>query len=199
MLILGLGGFKGSGKDTVGAILRDNHGFRTFAFADPLKRAAQDIFFLTHEQVHGSLADKETVDPRWGLTPREILQRLGTEVGRSIHADTWTKNMQYQLEREVRVASWGPQNDLPWEPEPVAKGLVVTDVRFANEAEMVHTLGGHVVRVDRPDVAAGVGAQHASEALAFEADSVLANDGSLQDLETKVAALLASLQRVPRA
>lgn len=165
-MLIGITGRKGSGKDTLGRILRERHGFRTTAFADPLKDAARIIFGLSHAQVHGEIADKEAPDPRWdGLTPREILQRLGTEVGRSIHPETWIRSAMLRVEAEP--GAWA-----------------VTDVRFANEAAAIQARGGIVVRVDRPGLAEGVGAGHASEAgiEAIPVDLVLVNGGSVEDL-----------------
>jgi hypothetical protein len=170
--LIGITGRKGSGKDTVGAILRTLYGYRTLAYADPLKRACRDIYGLTVEQTDGPLAVKEAVDPRWGLSPREIMQRFGTEVGRSIHTETWTRAAMLRVEAEP---GW-------W---------AITDVRFDNEAEVIHARGGIVLRVDRPGLGEGVGAGHASEAVEqIPVDFVIVNDGTMLDLAGKVRAIL---------
>jgi hypothetical protein len=72
-------------------------------------------------------------------------------------------------------------------------GIVFTDVRFPNEAHRVRAgFGGLVVQVVRPDVEtlAGDVARHASEAMAFEPDLVVCNDGTVDDLGRRVAAAI---------
>lgn len=90
--IIGICGRKRHGKDSVGHVLRLNHGYRTTAFADAVKRVAMDVYGLSWDQCYGDGPEKEAVDPRWGLSPRVIMQRIGTEVGRSIHPDTWVRH-----------------------------------------------------------------------------------------------------------
>jgi hypothetical protein len=177
-LLLGLTGRKGSGKDTVAEILRREHGFHTLAFADPLKAAARDWYGLSREQTDGPLAVKEAVDERWGLSPREIMQRLGTEVGRSIHRETWTR---YAMRRiDAAPGNWA-----------------ITDCRFPNEASVIVFRGGFVVRIDRPGFGTGLHEGHASERGVDEIrpDAVLLNDGTLDTLATRVAALVRALRR----
>lgn len=168
--LVGLTGRKGSGKDTVGALLRRVYGFRTLAFADPLKAAAREWYGLTREQTDGPLNLKEATDPRWGLSPREILQRLGTEVGRSIHPETWTRYALRRIDGDPR-ARWA-----------------VTDVRFPNEADAIRLHGGFLIRIDRPGFATGRHEEHASERVdEVLVDHVLVNDGTLDDLARRLA------------
>ena len=60
---------------------------KLFNFADPLKNAIGEIFGFSYEQLHGK--EKEIVDPFWGVTPRELFQKIGTEL------------FQYHLPNEV--------------------------------------------------------------------------------------------------
>lgn len=53
MLVVGISGRKGSGKDTIGAHLVSKYDFKRVAFADSLKDACADIFGFTHDQLHG--------------------------------------------------------------------------------------------------------------------------------------------------
>jgi dCMP deaminase len=161
-VVLGLAGYKGSGKDTLAALLA-SYGFRRVAFADPLKLACRAIFGFTAAQVEDP-AQKEVVDPRWGFTPRWAMQRLGTEgVRGSVADDVWVKSFL------LRAAE---------EPSHV----VVTDVRFRNEVDAVRSLGGRVFLVQR---AGCTGDGHASEALASKPelfDGVVRNDGAPRDM-----------------
>ena len=73
------------------------------------------------------------------------------------------------------------------------KDVVITDVRFPNEADLILGLGGELVRVDRPGVRAGD--QHASESqvLSLPATSILRNTGTLEDLAITMGSIAAGV------
>ena len=79
MEYIGLLGNKGCGKDTLADYLVKDKNFIKYSFANPIKEIAKHLFNLSDEQLNGS--HKETIDNRWNLSPRIILQRLGTEFG----------------------------------------------------------------------------------------------------------------------
>ena len=123
-MIIGLVGFIGSGKGTVGDILVNVYAFKQVAFADPLKDAVASIFKWSRYMLEGDTPEsrewRETVDPWWTqrlgyeVSPRLILQRMGTEATRTAIADNiWIA----ALERRLDSGS----------------DYVITDVRFPNE------------------------------------------------------------------
>ena len=179
-MIVGLGHKARTGKDTVAAYLNQDHAFVRVAFADALKAACCTIFGLTQKQANG--ADKEAIDPFWNTTPRDILQRVGTEcLRRGFGDDVWIK----ALERRVEgLVSQGVS-------------VVVTDVRFPNEAEAIKKWGGVLVRVDRKVAPTIGGSSHASEVSLVNYsgwDAVLKNEGTLEELRDKVRQLVARVQ-----
>jgi len=190
--IIGICGRKRHGKDTVGRILSAHHGFRTTAFGDQIKHIAMDLYGLTWDQCFGDGPAKEAVDPRWGWSPREILQRLGTEVARSIHPDTWVR---YTLDG-VRAAADGQgyrwrdeahhRFELYTGPVPHVR-WAITDVRFPNEAALIRAAGGRVWKVVRPNLVLPVD-EHPSETSVdlVEADVVLVNDGTVDELTARI-------------
>jgi RecA/RadA recombinase len=125
MKIIGIAGPKGSGKDTVADhICRRLETHVKMAFAEPMKEMLAVGLGLTHEQLHGSL--KEDVDLRYGVTPRHLLETLGTEWGRNmILLDLW-----FQATKS-RIAEMVGFRD----------GVVLSDVRFENEAAFVREHG----------------------------------------------------------
>ncbi len=165
--LVGLGYRMRSGKDTAADVLVRDFNFHRMAFADPLKEAAKIIFGWGDEHVHGQL--KEVVDPFWGFSPRSALQRLGTERVRDVFGpDTWAKATERRIQEML--------------PRPV----VLTDVRFPQEAALVKILGGELWCIDRPGLP---GASHASEtAMAdFQGwDRVIVNDKSLGEFQHRV-------------
>lgn len=173
MQLYGIAGKARVGKDTVATYLMQHYGFIRSAFADPLKRAAQQMFGLSDEETW-SEALKEVVIPYWGLSPRQMFQKLGTECGRQVFFDDiW-------LRRWKRFYNeFGDKCH-----------IVVTDVRFENEAAMIREMGGSIVHVTstRLSTLANAAQGHASEAGVprVEGDFHLANDGTHQMLHEKL-------------
>ena len=143
-MIIGICGFQGSGKDTIADYLCNIYGFKRDSFAATLKDAVAAVFGWDRELLEGRTTEsrtwREQVDPWWAnrlnmpkLTPRQVLQRWGTEVARkSWHDDTWIASLENKLARA--------HND-----------IVITDVRFPNEIAAVRNAGGIVIRVVRGD------------------------------------------------
>ncbi len=175
--VLGFCGLAGAGKDSAAAHLVSAHGYRRVAFADGMRDAlyALDPFVTTRGGTYSLqyVVDHHGWDQAKQLPDvRRLLQRFGTEVGREM---------------------WGPSFWVERAVAGVAPGslVVFTDVRFPNEAEGVRALGGRVVEIRRPGAGlAGATATHASEAMAFQADRVLVNDGTVAELHARVDRLM---------
>ncbi len=142
-MLVGIAGRKRAGKDTAADALVWGLDFERMALADPLKAAAREIFGLSWEQTDGGL--KETVDPRWAATPRQILQRLGTEGVREGFGGAMVKAGQWSPEDAAQT--WVRALMVRAEGHP---RVVVPDVRFANEAEAILSRGGLLLVVHRP-------------------------------------------------
>ena len=163
--LIGLHGPARSGKDTVGQMLVDGFGVQPLSFAEPIRNALRGMMNLTDVHFHGDL--KEAVMPWLGKSPRQLMQTLGTEWGRGIvHPDLWLLLAEREIEKAFEHG----------------RSVVITDVRFENEAEFVRKQGGQVWHVHRAN-AVKVNA-HASEAgIAFQTgDRRIDNNASLEDL-----------------
>lgn len=175
MRIIGLSGRKRSGKDTVGQYLAEHHGFTLDSFARPLKDSIQLIYGWDARHTDGDL--KEVECPYWRVTPRTVMQQMGTEMGRQLDVNIWRKSLERRLMRRMENSK--------------ELFLAITDVRFENEADALRALGGEIWRVVRPSL----GPQtdfHASETGldGYNFDREIENDGSLDDLYAKVRVLL---------
>ena len=164
--IIGLTGPAGSGKDLVASMLPAHR----IAFADPIYKGLAAMLGVP-ECVLRDRERKENPLPV-GKSPRQLLQTLGTDWGRNLVSESiW-----------LEVAFWR------WE-KAAANGfpvIVVPDVRFANEARLIHDQGGEVWLIHRPDVAPV--AAHPSEAglpLAM-IDRLVSNSGTVDDLRARV-------------
>lgn len=160
MKIIGITGKMGAGKDTIAAaMITEDPSVRRIALADALKRTAMDLCDLSYEQVFGSQAQKAEVDGRWGKSPRQILQELGTGVGRSLHRNVWVRQMLRDMDAwERHQRAWVLTNTQRWElayhglkeDSPQRHPIwVVPDVRFPNEAAAIRDAGGVILKVRR--------------------------------------------------
>lgn len=177
MRLIGLTGPTGSGKDTVADHLAGVHGFVRLALADPIRHGLQAMLKLPDEVFSGR--DLKELPIAWiGKSPRQLMQTLGTEWGRHhIDDDIWLR----AAARRIANIKRG------WQ---YVRGIVVTDIRFANEADWLRRSGGciwHITGRGLPP--AGDAAAHSSEAgIVFRpGDTVIGNAGTLDDLEDNIA------------
>lgn len=177
--VIGLTGPAGVGKDTVGLMLCLHYGFVKHAFAKPIKDMLCAIGFAAEDFEDREI--KERVIPQIGVSYRTLAQTLGTEWGRSINPDFWLQiaKMRYESLHQ----------------DPLVMGMVITDVRFENEAEFVRQHGTLIHICGRAYEMEPGAKAHSSEAgVQFKAcDRRVTNDGSLIDLYRRVACLMEEL------
>jgi len=187
--IIGITGRKFNGKDTIANHLRDRYDYQQIAFAEPLKESCRVLFGFNDEQLYGSL--KETSDPNWyNLTPRQVLQYMGTDIMR---------NQMTNLSKEFEDKFWikcveNKIKKILSENPNVC--IVISDVRFPNEVEMIKKLGGTVIRVKRPNIENNnTFSAHASENMIDElpVDYELINDTTREELYYKTEDIIYSL------
>lgn len=165
-----------SGKDTAASLLVRQYRYTRLAFADPLKEMAiaVDPWIPTGYGVTVRLS-RLIADTGWDYAKerhaevRRFLQHLG-QAQREHDEDYWVR----ALRSKVNAAqAW----NLP---------VVVTDVRYPNEADMLRTRGFRMVRVVRPALRELPlqAARHASETALddFRADVEIVNSGSVEEL-----------------
>jgi len=175
--LIGISGHKRSGKSTVAGILQAEYGFTLGSFAAPIKAAARVMFDWIEEHTDGAL--KEVIDPRWGISPRQAMQHIGTEWGQIELCAA------YPLFRQVTGRCLWVNRLLD---SAVDSSMVIPDVRFSHEADAIHSRGGMVIMVKRPGYD---GDGHASETeidgLSF--DHLIVNDGTVADLQSAISLL----------
>lgn len=189
-MIIGLVGFIGAGKGTVRDILVREHGYHGFAFADALKDAVSTIFTWPRGLLEGdsnaSRAFRERIDPWWShklgyeVTPRLILQKMGTEACRHGIADNiWIAAL------EKRIHGY--------------EDVVISDCRFPNELDFIRSAGGIIVQVSRgvPPTEEELSKMHISETAwnYIVPDYIVENDDTLQELKDKIKLVLTVEQK----
>jgi hypothetical protein len=132
--VIGVSGKARAGKDTLFSIAARN-GYTWLSFAEELKtRVRRDFPFLTKEHTDGAL--KEVPLPELsGYSTRDLLIDYGTGLFRKYDNDYWVKAFVAKLKAL-----------------PADAKVMVTDVRFPNEAEALKSVGGLLLRLERhPD------------------------------------------------
>ena len=176
LIVVGVTGAAGAGKGTVASML----GWQEISLADPLYDMIAKMTGCSTKQLKDRQF-KEQAIPWLGKSPRQLLQTLGTDWGRNIVAkDVWLKIAAHR----IRFAGWAEGRAC----------IVVPDVRFDDEADMIRDkFGGVVWEVVRPGADTCVG--HISEAGISRRliDRTLVNGGTLDEFREVVQAAAASL------
>lgn len=151
-----------SGKDTAGYYLIEKYRYRLMRFSDPV--------YELHNMVVKHM----------GLPPgkyRELLQVIGTSVGRTYDTDIWIKKFNNYL------------NTLPKDAK-----VVVTDVRFPNEVKYLRSKGFLVFKVERDNKPEAGGIPNHESETALDNyehfDGIIKNNGTIEDLHKTLETLL---------
>ena len=129
-MIIGLTGKKRTGKDTIANYLNLKYMVTNLALAGPLKEMCKVLFNWTDEHVYGNL--KETIDPIWEVSPREVLQWFGTEVMQHMLPDRFSA-YEKLIGRRHWVNLLISQMDITRDMFSSQKSIVITDIRFPHE------------------------------------------------------------------
>lgn len=179
-LLIGLAAHApGSGKTSAALVLEERN-FARLPMAQPVKDMARQLLLslgLPLDAINNHLYnDRSAVIEPLGVTGRHLLQTLGTEWGRQcIHPEIWLRCW------EARVRVW----------RSGANNIVVDDIRFPDEADLVRRLGGEMWLITRPGYTDSSG--HASEGglkTYAHFTRTITNDGTLEDLTGKVTSAL---------
>jgi hypothetical protein len=163
---IGLIGYSQSGKDTIASILVEKYGYTRVAFADKIREFLYDLNPMVACSPTGYLQDlvnlvgwdKAKQEPQ----VRRLLQDLGVSARKNVDENVWVTLALGNIDVNQRV--------------------VVTDVRFENEAMMIKLMGGQLWRVKR--VGVGPINDHVSESEmdGYKVNQIFVNNGSVEDL-----------------
>lgn len=254
-MLIGISGKIGSGKDTIGKIIKDlitqKFDWKTSApyiesnwqikkFADKLKDIVCLLLNCTKEQLEDREFKETELGEEWWyykfddiflsyndenlfietlnnmfeepvtkeelneylikLTPRKLLQLIGTECGRDIiHPNIWVNALMSEYKETLPCLCEGigvcvqPKG---YDCEEIRPNWIITDMRFPNELKAIEDRGGVSIRVNRPVHALSqennCGLLHPSETALDNAtfDYVINNNGTIEDLVDKVKIIL---------
>lgn len=157
-----------SGKGEVAKRLCEKFGYTELGFADYLKELAVEVFGWTPDEVYRNRTPES----------RYFLQLLGNEIGRAKDIDFWVKHLDKKIE--------GKYKD---------KKIVISDLRYKNEAQWGLNKGGELWLIKRPDAETLIESnpEHASE---HDLENwkiwmhVIENNSSLENLYEKVDSII---------
>lgn len=170
-----------SGKDTVAHHLYIRYMFDKVAFGDALKRLAHETF------------------PDVGVLskPRALYQQFG-QLMREIDPDVWVKHVERRIEGTINYRKSTDDHI----------GVVITDLRQPNEYAWAKANGFTIIRVTAPDQLRMDRAVEAGDDFtvhdfahetelhvdSFEVDFEIVNDGTVEELESKVDEVIAKIK-----
>jgi hypothetical protein len=186
-MIIGLHGHQRSGKDTAYEIIRAAYPHATrLAFADKIKESLAALFGVSIREIdvlkeEGGVFKVEGKSFEHSYTWRSFAQRYGTEAHRDIFGEDFWVDKILPYPDEAGIESH--KHEL----------LIITDVRFPNEALRIKNLGGWIVKIKRPEIE--YHDSHSSEEDLI--DSLIyhevINDGSLDLYKERVMKVVDSL------
>ena len=195
VLVLGIAGIAGSGKDTLASYLINKYGDNTVCyrspFAKPIKDACRIIFGWDDRHLYGEL--KNVVDPKYNVTPRRAMQTLGTEWGRDT-INTWMWCIRQYQEFNI--------NFLPLVHEKRANMrslYLIPDLRFDDsEVPLVKKMNGRIIKIqcDKSHIEMDNDAtKHGSEqGISIQnVDYVIPNNTTLSDFYHKIDSVIDDL------
>ena len=161
--VIGISGYARSGKDTVAEKLAEV-GYVRGSFADAIRDALYCLNPTVGEEPVKAKVDRLGWETAKAIPEvRELLQRLGTEVGREMFGDNiWI--------------------DYLFDSLPDGSKVVIPDVRYPNEADAITDLGGAVWRIEREGVKAINGHISDSAMDGYPFDIVAYNNGTIEEL-----------------
>jgi hypothetical protein len=173
-ILIGLVGKAQSGKSIAAKYLVEKYNFKKVAFTDPLKEMLLRAGMCSREELY----DKKTDQSRY------LMQKIGTDIFRKqVDWNFWTKRMKKRL-------CYFRNFD-----------IVIDDIRFHNEADLIRELDGIVVKIERENHVADSKADlHESEKLleSIYADQYIsAKSGDIEGLLKQIGDIANNLRLEP--
>ena len=161
------------GKDEVARFLT-YRGYYHTSFAKPMYKVVNDVYGIETSNLTDFDKEEKIYQP-WDMTLRQILQSIG-DAFRMLDNEFFLKCLMVDIGKNAEEG----------------QHVVVSDVRYDNEAEFIRSLGGTVVHVQRPvDIEKYKINPHSSEVGVERTtdDLDIFNNSTLEHLESQVVNL----------
>lgn len=183
-LLIGLHGKPRVGKDTLAAHIIKRFNLLRYGPSVPLKDTVAAMFDIPRHYLDSD-EHKDLVDPFWGITYRQMAQKVGKESSRDVFGDDiWLRHVEKKL-KEIEAA--GPDDGNPYgdfDRAPHYDGIILADIRYENEVHWVKKHGGDVIFVLRNNAPKSSDTGHVVDKglPADLADILIYNNGSIQEM-----------------
>lgn len=180
--VVAICGRRRSGKDVVAAHLESKYGYAHCKVADKLKEMCKCVFGFTDEELENDSKDNKS--ERWGVSPREVMQFMGTEV------------MQFKIQE---LMPWVGRNfwidTLMKDVLPRHAKVVISDVRFVHEIQRLRDQCDNVlvIKLVRGERSVSEVDMHVSETGCDDlvADHTIDNNSTIHELLSRVDDIMA--------
>lgn len=173
-MIVGVTGRKRSGKDSFARHLINEHKFVRYQMAGPLKDAVAVLFGWDRDILDDG-PEKEEVDPRYGISPRQAMQFMGAEFNKLL--SEWCP----EYGKTTGIELYRKRLEQFVEEHPTLN-IVVPDIRMPYEVQAIRNLGGIMVRVKRGESINTDGHDTERHVDTLDVNVEIANNGTLEDL-----------------
>ncbi len=176
-MVIGICGYKGSGKSTVADHLVKEHGFTRVNFKDALVAEMKKLLPNTLKSLGEmySLSVEELFQAKPAVM-RALMQEYGTEVRRADDANYWVRQWKETV-------------------SGIGKHIVVDDVRFFNELSALTEMDGVLIRIVRSDITSGGEHQSETEQTKFVEDfTIEASHGEHKKVYKAVDDIIATIK-----
>ncbi len=162
-------GNAGVGKTTASNYLINTYQYKRESFAGALKQCVKVMFDFSDNQVYGDATVKETIDPRWNISPRQALQLVGDffrdiktycpQLDLSVPGVQTNNNIHVKLLHLRLMKLYQDSQTKKFDQKMVPKvntpqrhvhSLVIDDIRYPDEVDYIKTIPGTFVRIVRP-------------------------------------------------
>jgi len=187
-IVIGFAGPAGSGKSLCTSLLVQmfpQGEVEAEYFAKPLKEVCRALG-MNHVSLHGTQEEKEApVSSMGGISGRQFMQRIGTDMFRT-HFDHIFPELRGPYNIWANMMKRRITNDMCHK-----RLVVISDVRFPDEVQMIRDMGGYVYYVTRTCAHASPGAHVSETSLRNEdCDGTIENDRDVCHLEAALRQLI---------
>ena len=190
MLIV-LSGKKGSGKDTIADMFVEK-GWIKVAFAQFIKKALVELMGWDESILNNQ--KKEENDDYWGISPRFMMQFLGTEVLRNSLGNKLSQSISYQGKEYQASFHIKRLHQLIIPLLKAKKKVIIVDARFQDEIDYVKWMGGITIGIRGRENLNNY-SNHSSEKDIDNfknIDLIIDNSGTLESLTNKIKNVIES-------
>lgn len=158
-------------------IQKKNYGYVKVSFGNVLKYVVSCIFGWPRNLLEGDTIESREKEDKWWsahlkikITPIIAMQKIGTDIFRMyFHPDIWLLILKKQITKYDKI--------------------VVTDIRFLNEYNMIKNMGGTIIKISRSNITKY---SHISENIldSIEFKYNIDNNETIEELYQKIDNLL---------